>query len=78
MNVFLFTHDFLDINVSMYTKSCICNNVMMQIQVQIGKITLEVAHMQEFHNHDRNVPYMVTRVLLDLVSTHHTLCCSHQ
>ena len=41
MNVVLFTHRFLDINVSMYTKACICNNVVMQIYVKSTKVTFE-------------------------------------
>ena len=50
-NAILFTHNFLDINIAMYTKVCICNNVMMQIQVQANKVALEVAHLQELINH---------------------------
>ena len=50
-NDVLFTHSFLDINIAMYTKVCICNNVMKQIQVQANKVALEVAHLQELLNH---------------------------
>lgn len=61
-NVFLFTHSFLDINIAMYTKACICNNVMMQIQVQANKVALEVAHLQELLNHWGNAPCTISRV----------------
>ena len=44
-NVVLFTHSVMGINVAMYTKACICNNVVMQIQVQASKVALEVAHL---------------------------------
>ena len=44
-NVVIFSHNTLDINVSMYAKACIFNNVMMQIQVQIDKVALEVVHL---------------------------------
>ena len=44
-NVVLFTHSVVDINIAMYTKACICNNVVMQIQVQASKVALEVAHL---------------------------------
>ena len=61
-NVVLFTHNFLDINISMYTKACIFNNVMMQIQVQENKVALEVAHLQELLNHWGNAPCTIARV----------------
>ena len=44
-NYVLFNHNFLDVNIAMYTKACICNNVIMQIQVQANKVALEVAHL---------------------------------
>ena len=50
-NSVLFNHRFLDINIAMYTKACIYNNVIMQIQVQANKVALEVAHLQELLNH---------------------------
>ena len=49
-DVVLFNHTFLDINIAMYTKVCICNNVIMQIQVQANKVALDVAHLQELLN----------------------------
>ena len=61
-NVVLFTHSFLDINIAMYTKACIFNNVMMQIQVQSNKVALKVAHLQELLNHWGNAPCTVARV----------------
>ncbi len=64
-NFVLFTHIFLDINVVMCTKTCICNNVMMQIQVQEKKVALEVAHLQEILNHWGNAPCIVAKVPLD-------------
>ena len=44
-NAILFSHNFLDIHVAMYSKASICNNVMMQIQVQTDNVVLEVAHL---------------------------------
>ena len=61
-NVVLFTHSFLDVNIAMYTKACICNNVIMQIQVQANKVALEVFHLQELLNHWGNAPCTVARV----------------
>lgn len=61
-NVVLFTHIFLDINIAMYTKVCICNNAVMQIQVQANKVALEVAHLQELLNHWDNDPCTIARV----------------
>ena len=55
-NVVLFFHNFLDIHVAIYSKAHICNNVMMQIQVQIDKVMLEVAHLQELLAHWGNAP----------------------
>ena len=40
-NFVLFTHIFLDVNIAMYTKACICNNVIMQIQVQANKVAFK-------------------------------------
>ena len=50
-NVVLFTQSFHGIDIAMYTKACICNNVMMQIKVQANKVTLVMAHFQEVINH---------------------------
>ena len=61
-NVVLFTRSFLDVNIAVYTKACICNNVIMQIQVQANKVALEVAHLQELLNHWGNAPCTVARV----------------
>ena len=44
-NVVIYAHNTLDINVAMYAKACIYNNVMLQIQVQIDKVALKVAHL---------------------------------
>lgn len=44
-NAILFTHSVVDINIAMYTKVCIYNNVVMQIQVQASKVVLEVTHL---------------------------------
>lgn len=77
-NVVLFTHNFLDINVSMYTKACICNHVILQIQVQATKMALEVAHLQELLQHWGNAPCVVSRVLLDIsTSDDRSLPCGH-
>ena len=64
-NAILSTHNFLDINIAMYTKVCIYNNVMMQLQVQANKMALEVAHLQEILNNWGNASCMVARVPLD-------------
>ena len=50
-NFILSNHNILDINIAMYTKACVCNNVIMQIQVKANKVALEVAHLQELLNH---------------------------
>ena len=71
-NAVIFAHNTLDINVSMYAKACICNNVMMQIQVQTDKVALEVAHLQELLAHWGNAPCMVSYVLLDSAFGNHT------
>ena len=55
-NVILFSHNFLDIHVAMYSKARVYNNVMMQIQVQTDKATLEVSHLQELLTHWGNAP----------------------
>ena len=60
-----FSHNFLDVNIAVYTKACICNNVIMQIQVQANKVALEVAHLQELLNHWGNAPCTVARIPLD-------------
>ena len=46
----------LEINVTMYIKACIYNNVTLHIQVQIDKVALEVAHLQELLAHWGNTP----------------------
>ena len=55
-NAFLFSDNFLDIYVAMYSKACISNNVMTHIQVQTDKVMLEVAHLQELLAHWGNDP----------------------
>lgn len=42
-NIVLFSHSSIDMQVFLYAKTCICNNVMLQIQVQANKVTIEVA-----------------------------------
>ena len=51
----LFIFLLLYVNVFIFTKGCICNSVMLQIQVQANKVVLEVAHMQEILEHWGNV-----------------------
>lgn len=81
-NVVLFTHYFLDVNIAMYTKACIYNNVIMQIQVQANKVALEVSHLQELLNHWGNAPCTIARVPLDALADasmshgHHSRCQS--
>lgn len=80
-NVILFTHNSLDTNVSLYAKACICNIVLMQIQVQDDKVALEVGHLQELQQHWGNAPCTVTTVPPDSVSADRTLprgCCRGQ
>ena len=69
-NSIIYAHNMLDINVTMYIKACIYNNVMLQIQVQIGKVALEVAHLQELLAHWGNAPCTVACVLLPHFSLH--------
>lgn len=76
--LFLFSHISLDIHVSLYTKSCICNNVMLQIQVQANKVDLELGHLHDLPDHWGNAPYMVARVSLDSVAFgDHSLASGH-
>lgn len=63
--VILFSHSSLDLHVSLYDKACICNNVMLQIQVQVNKVALKVAHLQVLLDHCGNSPCMVVRILQD-------------
>ena len=61
-NVVLLTHNFLYINIAMYTKACICDNVMMQIQVQANKAALEVAYLQDLPHDWCNASCVINRL----------------
>ena len=60
-NVVLFIHNILNSNVAMYTKACICNYVILQIQIQANKVALKVAQLQKFLNHWGNTPCTIFR-----------------
>ncbi len=43
----VFLHAFISASMDLLTIAYICDNVMLQIKVQMKKVTLEVVHLQE-------------------------------